>query len=195
MTVMRARRLRRRVAIIPSAVQRLEPCSTGSTLCGALTATATAAVLADILSQLAMSDPLVVRSGIERPNLFVEVLRTAPEFEKRQRVLSLLRDRKPPGLIYCATIRLAEEVHGWLEQHEFVVELYHGKLSVAARKEAQRGFIEMHLSQSAPPRAQPISRSPRRTRSTSTYMCRSDYKSRMLAEVALLRVAATLAGA
>jgi ATP-dependent DNA helicase RecQ len=108
----------------------------------ALTATATPAVLADIRSQLAMSDPLVVQTGIERPNLFVEVLRTPSEFEKRQRVLSLLHDHKPPGLIYCATIRLAEEVHGWLKQHEFVVGLYHGKLPVAAREEAQRAFME-----------------------------------------------------
>jgi ATP-dependent DNA helicase RecQ len=108
----------------------------------ALTATATPAVLSDIQSQLAMSEPLVVQTGIERPNLFVEVLRTPSEFEKRQRVLSLLRSHEPPGLIYCATIRLAEEVHEWLEQHDFVAGLYHGKLSVAAREEAQRGFME-----------------------------------------------------
>jgi ATP-dependent DNA helicase RecQ len=113
----------------------------------ALTATATPAVLADIQSQLAMSDPFVVQTGIERPNLFVEVLRTPSEFEKRQRVLSLLNDHKPPGLIYCSTIRLAVEVHAWLEQHEFVVGLYHGKLSVAAREEAQRDFMqdEIHV--------------------------------------------------
>jgi ATP-dependent DNA helicase RecQ len=108
----------------------------------ALTATATPAVLADIQSQLGMSEPLVVQTGIERPNLFVQVLRTPSEFEKRQQVLSLLRDHKSPGLIYCATIKLATAVHAWLEQHDFVVGLYHGKLSVAAREEAQRGFME-----------------------------------------------------
>jgi ATP-dependent DNA helicase RecQ len=108
----------------------------------ALTATATPEVLEDIERQLDLQQALVVQTGIERPNLFIEVLRTPSEHEKRQRLLALLRDQPTPAIIYCSTIRLAQDVHGWLEEHDYGVGLYHGKLSAAARDEAQRRFME-----------------------------------------------------
>jgi ATP-dependent DNA helicase RecQ len=111
----------------------------------ALTATATPDVLADIAQQLDMRDPLIVQTGIERPNLFIEVLRTPSELEKRTRLLALLRERPAPGLIYCATVRLATELHRWLEQHELEVGLYHGKLSTRDREDVQRRFMDDEL--------------------------------------------------
>src|SRR3954449_12251795 len=42
----------------------------------ALTATATPDIRQDIIKQLALKDPLVIDTGIERPNLFLEVFRT-----------------------------------------------------------------------------------------------------------------------
>jgi ATP-dependent DNA helicase RecQ len=111
----------------------------------ALTATATPDVLADIQRQLDMHDPVVVQTGIDRPNLFFEVLRTPSEVEKRTRLLALLREQPVPGLIYCSTVRLAQEVHRWLEQHEFEVGLYHGKLSSRDREDVQRRFMDDDL--------------------------------------------------
>jgi ATP-dependent DNA helicase RecQ len=111
----------------------------------ALTATATPDVLADIQLQLDMHDPLVVQTGIERPNLFIEVLRTPSELEKRSRLLALLRERPTPALIYCATVRLAQELHRSLEQHELEVGLYHGKLSTREREDVQRRFMDDEL--------------------------------------------------
>ena len=39
----------------------------------ALTATATADIQQDIIKQLALKDPVIIDTGIERPNLFLEV--------------------------------------------------------------------------------------------------------------------------
>jgi ATP-dependent DNA helicase RecQ len=108
----------------------------------ALTATATPEVLEDIQAQLDMREPLLVQTGIERPNLFIEVLRTPSEHEKHERLLALLRDNPTPAIIYCSTVRLAVELHRWLGQHDLEVGLYHGKLSAADREEAQRRFME-----------------------------------------------------
>jgi ATP-dependent DNA helicase RecQ len=111
----------------------------------ALTATATPDVLADIQRQLDMRDPLLVQTGIERPNLFIEVLRTPSDLEKRTRLLALLRDQPAPGLIYSSTIRLAEELHSWLEEHGVAAGLYHGKLTNREREDVQRRFMDDEL--------------------------------------------------
>ena len=111
----------------------------------ALTATATPAVLADIQQQLDMRDPLIVQTGIERPNLYIEVLRTPSENEKRTRLLELLSSEPMPGLIYCATIKIAQELQRWLTQHDIEAGLYHGKLSTSVREDVQRRFMDDEL--------------------------------------------------
>lgn len=108
----------------------------------ALTATATPDVLEDIQRQLDMHDPIIVQTGIERPNLFIEVARTPSEQTKRERILAALRDGLTPSVIYCATIRVARELHRWLESHDYKVGLYHGQLSTRDRDENQRKFME-----------------------------------------------------
>ncbi|HKP59496.1 MAG TPA: ATP-dependent DNA helicase RecQ [Polyangiales bacterium] len=111
----------------------------------ALTATATQEVLEDIQRQLDMREPLIVQTGIDRPNLFVGVLRTPSEQIKRDRLLTLLREQPKPHLIYCATIRVARELHRWLEPHEWKVGLYHGQLSARDRDEVQQRFMDDEL--------------------------------------------------
>jgi ATP-dependent DNA helicase RecQ len=111
----------------------------------ALTATATPAVLEDLRRELALRDPQIVQTGIERPNLFLEVLRTPSAFQKRERLLQLLRDRPRPGLIYTATVRAANELHGWLREHDIEAGLYHGKRSARDREQTQRQFMEGEL--------------------------------------------------
>src|SRR5205807_6626871 len=56
----------------------------------ALTATATPEVQRDITQQLGLKDPVVVDTGIERPNLFLEVFRTVNGLAKRERIRSIL---------------------------------------------------------------------------------------------------------
>jgi len=111
----------------------------------ALTATASPTVLADILRQLDMREPRVVSTGIDRPNLFFEVLRTPSEDHKRARLLALLREAPRPGIIYSATVRAAQELHKWLEPHGFRVGLYHGKLGPREREDVQHRFMQDEL--------------------------------------------------
>jgi len=108
----------------------------------ALTATATPDVLADIQRQLEMHDPVIVQTGIERPNLALEVVRTPMAAEKRDKLLSLIQDEEPPGLIYVATVKLADGLHQWLQSQGLNVGLYHGKLATRQREETQRRFMD-----------------------------------------------------
>src|SRR6185369_13349609 len=56
----------------------------------ALTATATPAVVADILKQLAIENAVVVNTGIARPNLVYRVHETVNTDAKRARILEIL---------------------------------------------------------------------------------------------------------
>jgi ATP-dependent DNA helicase RecQ len=111
----------------------------------ALTATASPAVLEDIKRQLDLRDPYVVNTGIDRPNLFYEVLRTPSEDAKRMRLLTLLREGPKPSIIYSATVRLAQELQCWLAQHDCAVGVYHGKLGSREREDVQRRFMQDEL--------------------------------------------------
>ena len=82
----------------------------------ALTATATAEVTADIEKQLDIGKLSVVRTGIHRPNLQLEVKRVTNEREKHEELVRVLREHEGTGIIYrghrqnCRGIdRLAEE--------------------------------------------------------------------------------------
>ena len=114
----------------------------------ALTATATPEILADVVLQLEMSDPVVVNTGIQRPNLAFAVSRTPSEDAKRTRLMELLRARHPrgerggPSIVYVATIRVAEELAAWISAGGLRADCYHGKLPSRARREVQARFMD-----------------------------------------------------
>jgi ATP-dependent DNA helicase RecQ len=107
----------------------------------ALTATATADVVADILRQLGIPDALVVNTGIERPNLRFEVRRTVNGEAKRQALLGILREERGSGIVYAATVRKVEELWSWLRDRRIDVDRYHGKLRGSEREASQRRFM------------------------------------------------------
>jgi ATP-dependent DNA helicase RecQ len=107
----------------------------------ALTATATADVVADILRQLGIPDALVVNTGIERPNLRFEVRSTVNGEVKRQALLKILREERGSGIVYAATVRKVEELWNWLRDRRVDVDRYHGKLRSSEREESQRRFM------------------------------------------------------
>ncbi len=110
----------------------------------ALTATATPAIQADVVKQLGMVDPVVVHTGIARPNLAFAVSRTPSDDAKRTRLMELLRAGKKNGgssIVYVATIRGAEELADWLRAGGLRAERYHGKLRVGARHDAHVRFM------------------------------------------------------
>ena len=108
----------------------------------ALTATATGAVIEDIVRQLGMKDPDIIQAGIDRPNLFLEVRRTVNRAMKEGALLDLVRNTHGAGIIYCATVQKVEELHRWLAAQGIPAQRYHGKLRAAERADAQRRFME-----------------------------------------------------
>jgi ATP-dependent DNA helicase RecQ len=106
----------------------------------ALTATATPDVIEDIGRQLGRPRLRVLNAGVYRPNLYFEVLQTTNEAEKKQTLLELVRSGGA-GIVYCATVRAAKEVHGWLAKQGEQAELYHGRLGGRERAERQDAFM------------------------------------------------------
>jgi ATP-dependent DNA helicase RecQ len=107
----------------------------------ALTATATERVLDDIVRLLHLREPAIVNTGIYRANLHFRVHHTAKDTAKQQRLVRLLHDVAGSGLVYAATVKHCGEVTRVLEGEGFAVEMYHGRLGAAARRETQDKFM------------------------------------------------------
>ncbi len=107
----------------------------------ALTATATSEVVADILTQLAISDAEIVQFGIERKNLVFQVINTLSEAAKQEQISSLLNSLEGTGIIYTSTVKIAIELHQWLIAQDIRAGIYHGKLPVREREETQHAFM------------------------------------------------------
>jgi ATP-dependent DNA helicase RecQ len=107
----------------------------------ALTATATTEVREDIVRQLGMQDPHTTITGFARPNLRLEVRKTVNDREKDEELQAMLKRKEGPGIIYVATVKEAERLHGLLCDKGFDVGLYHGKLPSAERTATQDRFM------------------------------------------------------
>ncbi len=107
----------------------------------ALTATATNDVVADIVSVLGLRDPVVVNTGIYRPNLHLSVLRTPNDTEKRMRLLEYVRGATGIGVVYVATIKDAVAVHHELRIAGVDASVYHGRVAAGERRETQDAFM------------------------------------------------------
>ncbi len=107
----------------------------------ALTATATQAVLDDVLSQLGIAKNAVVHTGVYRPHLHFAVEQVEREGDKPARLLALVAG-KGNGIVYTATVKAAEEVHKTLLAADVHAGLYHGRLPAAERQQAQEAFMD-----------------------------------------------------
>ncbi len=108
----------------------------------ALTATATAEVTADILTQLALPEAEIISIGIERKNLAFEVVRTVNEDVKRERLKQFLPTQSGGGgIIYLPTVRQVDELWKWLLDQGFRAGQYHGRMKMATREETQQAFM------------------------------------------------------
>lgn len=107
----------------------------------ALTATATADVIEDILAQLHMPEAEVVHNGFYRPNLELNVLNARGDAEKREILVDQLRKTDGTGIIYSATIKAVEELTEFLKSAGLEAGGYHGRLSARRREEAQNRFM------------------------------------------------------
>lgn len=110
----------------------------GMPLTVALTATATPAVRRDILRTLELDDsemPLFA-SGIDRPNLSLEVEKVWKSDEKIDRICDLARSSGGTGIVYFTLIKNLEQAalelrRAWGRDR---IELYHGQLPPAKKK-------------------------------------------------------------
>ena len=107
----------------------------------ALTATATPRVAEDIVRALRLDDPLIVRTGIERPNLFFGVHRVDTREERIEHLASRLGAIDGAGIVYSTLIRDLEDLHDELRRRGIASLVYHGKLSNRERREMQERFM------------------------------------------------------
>jgi ATP-dependent DNA helicase RecQ len=126
----------------------------------ALTATATPWVREEVVERLGMRHVAVVVRGVDRPNLFLEVLRVEEERNDRRLLEALLRERPGryrrlaprlrramdgAGIVYTSTTRAAEETAAWLREWGVEAAAYHGRMRKRDRDAVQTGFMEGRL--------------------------------------------------
>jgi ATP-dependent DNA helicase RecQ len=111
----------------------------------ALTATATARVLDDIIRQLGLREPEIVNMGVYRPNLHYAVERTATDTAKQQTLVRIVRETPGVGIVYVATVKHAEAVTRVLEAEGIAAAKYHGRLAAGTRRTTQDRFMAGEL--------------------------------------------------
>ena len=126
---------------LPRAVKDL-----GSPPVLALTATATPRVRDDILRSLKMRDPEVVVTSFNRPNLTYRVLSAKEKKHKLPLILDVIRKSPPPGIVYVATRRGAEELAAALCDEGLRAASYHAGMRKAEREAAQERAEEWDRS-------------------------------------------------
>jgi ATP-dependent DNA helicase RecQ len=107
----------------------------------ALTATASPPVRDDIIARLGLHKPEILVSGLDRPNLFLEVTQCPDENYRWRRLTALLDEAQRPGIIYAATRRAAEELAERLTTAGHPADFYHGGMAAGARQERHEDFI------------------------------------------------------
>jgi ATP-dependent DNA helicase RecQ len=108
----------------------------------ALTATATPAVIVDIVRELAMRKANIIHTGVYRDNLRFAVEQMTNSEDKRKRVVELACSEKGSGIIYCATVAECDALHAALVEAGVMAQRYHGKLAANARSASQDAFME-----------------------------------------------------
>ena len=112
----------------------------------ALTATATPEVQQDIVQQLGLEheDIRVFHSGINRPNLSLDVELVWGDEEKLDRILELTEESLAEGgsgIVYFTLIKTLERFSNWLRERKRRHVVYHGDLERRMRRRLQEEFM------------------------------------------------------
>ena len=115
----------------------------GSPTVLALTATATAEVVEDVLRQLHMPDAEVVHTGFYRPNLELSAFAASTNEDKIERLAAILGELagESAGIIYAATVRGVGEIADGLAERGHSVVSYHGRMKKSDRDANQDRFM------------------------------------------------------
>lgn len=112
----------------------------------ALTATASPQTIDEIVHCLDLADPAIVSTGVQRPNLQLDVLLCCGSAEKEGQLRRLLIDEShlganQPAIVYCATTKKCEELSDQLSDLPVPTLCYHGKQKKADRLASQTAFM------------------------------------------------------
>jgi ATP-dependent DNA helicase RecQ len=108
----------------------------------ALTATAAPPVREEIVERLGMSDPTVVVTGFDRPNIWLGVERHEEEHRKRRALLDAVVEASGAGIVYAATRRQTEEVADDIRALGVDAAAYHAGMGRRERQEVERTFMD-----------------------------------------------------
>jgi ATP-dependent DNA helicase RecQ len=111
----------------------------GRVPCLALTATATARVRADIVSQLGLSGARQYVAGFDRPNIYLEVRRRAKAVDQVLELASAYAEGS--GIVYCFSRARAEAFASDLSERGLPALPYHAGLGDEQRSANQDAFI------------------------------------------------------
>ena len=114
----------------------------------ALTATAAPPVRDEIVERLAMRDPELVIRGFDRPNIRLSVERFHGEGGEERKLRALaerIAAAAPPGIVYVATRRQAEELAESLCGDRLRAASYHAGMKTRERDEVQERFMDGDL--------------------------------------------------
>jgi len=115
----------------------------------AFTATATPEVRDDIVALLGLSEPQIVVSGFDRPNIHLRIRRVFDENMTDELLPALVRGRR--ALVYAATRKSTEAVSGVLRLAGITSDAYHAGMKDAERTRVQNAFASGQVPVSAPP--------------------------------------------
>jgi ATP-dependent DNA helicase RecQ len=109
----------------------------------ALTATATAAVRADIVQQLGLNAPRTFITGFIRPNLHYYVQSPGSARRKDQSLIEFLAENPGSGIVYASTRKRCEEVAQQIaDQTRRTTGVYHAGMTNEDRHKAQDDFMQ-----------------------------------------------------
>ncbi len=109
----------------------------------AFTATATKEVQADIISQLALRRPLIVRASFNRPEI---TYRVEPKHKGADQIAAFVAERPgEPGIVYRSTRKATEDTAARLCRDGVRAAAYHAGLPDERRAEVQEEFVRDDL--------------------------------------------------
>jgi ATP-dependent DNA helicase RecQ len=107
----------------------------------ALTATAAPPVREDIVNVLGLRDPAEIVRGFDRPGIHLAVRRFQEADPKRRALVEAVLESEPPGIVYVATKRAAEELASDLSDNGVAAKAYHAGLGAKRRNMVQEQFM------------------------------------------------------
>lgn len=107
----------------------------------AFTATATQQVRSDIERILGLSDPFVVVTGFDRPNLGFSVEQGATKHKLERIARHVAEHPNDSGIVYCSTRKDTDRVCEYLRERGVSATRYHAGLASMERTENQRAFV------------------------------------------------------